>query len=115
MTQTWRDVKVWPELILDRLEGEGVARITLNRPEKRNCWNRALCVAFLESLEIIRADRELKVVITRGAGPCFSSGLDLTYLREVSHGPLLDWDRPSLTIQIAETVRRVPRVMIAQG
>jgi enoyl-CoA hydratase/carnithine racemase len=110
----WQTLKEWPELILERLEGAGVARIVLNRPDKRNCWNRPLCVAFMESLEIIRADKELKVVITKGAGTVFSSGLDLNFLREVSNGPLLDWDRPNLTIQIAEAVRVFPRIMIAQ-
>lgn len=113
-TETWAKLKEWPELILERLDGEGVARIVLNRPDKRNCWNRPLCLAFLESLDIIRADKALKVVITKGAGTVYSSGLDLNFLREVSNGPLLDWDRPNLTIQIAEAVRVFPRIMIAQ-
>src|SRR6476661_3528906 len=114
MTDTWSAIKTWPELILERIDGAGVARITLNRPEKRNCWNRPLCDAFLESLDIIRADKELKVVITKGAGKVFSSGLDLTFLREVSNGPMLDWDRPNITIQIAEDLRAFPRIVIAQ-
>ncbi len=82
----WIEIKSWPELVLERLADSGVARIVLNRPEKRNCWNRPMCLAFLESLEIIRDDKNLKVVITKGAGPAFSSGLDLTFLREVSTG-----------------------------
>src|SRR3984957_21126382 len=111
---SWQRIKEWPELILERLAGAGVARIILNRPDKRNCWNRPLCLAFLESLDIIRADKELKVVITKGAGTVYSSGLDLNFLREVSNGPLLDWDRPNLTIQIDEAGRVFPRIMIAQ-
>src|ERR1700754_614524 len=114
MSETWRTLNEWPELILERIQDVGVARITLNRPEKRNCWNRPLCNAFLESLEIVRADKELKIVITKGAGTVYSSGLDLTFLREVSNGPLLDWDRPNLTIQIAEALRAFPRIIIAQ-
>jgi len=114
MSDTWQKLKEWPELILERLEDAGVARIILNRPDKRNCWNRALCNAFIEALEIIRADKALKVAITKGAGSVYSSGLDLNFLREVSNGPLLDWDRPNLTIQIAEILRAFPRIMIAQ-
>lgn len=114
MTEGWVTLKEWPELILERAEDAGVARITLNRPDKRNCWNGPLCEAFLESLEIIRADKEIKVSITRGAGPAFSSGLDLTFLRELSNGPLRDWDRPTPTIQIAEALRAFPRIMIAE-
>src|SRR5215475_9023240 len=81
---------------------------------RTDSWTRALCNAFLESLDIIRADKELKIVITRGAGTVYSSGLDLGFLREVSNGPLLDWDRPNLTIQIAENLRAFPRIVIAQ-
>jgi enoyl-CoA hydratase/carnithine racemase len=114
MSDTWTNLKSWPELILDRLADAGVARITLNRPDKRNCWNRSMCLAFQEALELVRPNKELKVVITRGAGPVYSSGLDLTFLREVSNGPMLDWDRPNLTIQIAEDIRAFPRIMIAQ-
>jgi enoyl-CoA hydratase/carnithine racemase len=113
MTDTWRTLKAWPELILERLDDAGVARIVLNRPEKRNALNAPLVAAFFESLEMIRADRELKAVITKGAGKVFSAGLDLHFLREAS-SRTLDWDRPTPTIQLAEAVRAFPRVMIAQ-
>ena len=113
MTDIWRNLQSWPELILDRLEDAGVARITLNRPDKRNCWNEPMVAAFFESLDIVRADKELKTVITRGAGPAFSSGLDLNFLRAVSRD-LRDFDRPTPTIQLAEALRGFPRVMIAQ-
>jgi len=114
MSDVWTIIRQWPELILERLEDAGVARITLNRPAKRNCWNPEMCAAFFDSLEIIRADKSIKCCITRGAGPVFSSGLDLTFLRGVSNGPLLDWDRPTPTIQLAEAIRNFPRIMIAQ-
>ena len=42
------------------------------------------------------------------------AGLDLTFLREMSNAPLSDWDRPSLTIRIAEALRAFPRIAIAQ-
>ena len=114
MSDTWRRLKEWPELVLERLADAGVARVMLNRPEKRNAWNEPLVAAFSEALEIVRGDRELKTVITKGAGPCFSSGLDLHFLKAVSPGPLLDWDRPTATIRLAEAIRVFPRVMIAQ-
>jgi enoyl-CoA hydratase/carnithine racemase len=114
MSDTWRRLKEWPELVLERLADAGVARVVLNRPKKRNAWNEPLVAALFEALEIVRADRELKAVITKGAGPCFSAGLDLHFLKAVSSGPLLDWDRPTATIRLAEAIRVFPRVMIAQ-
>ena len=89
MADKWIVNKEWPDLILERLEDAGVARITLNRPEKRNALNEALVEAFFESLEIIRSDREIKAVVTRGAGKVYSAGLDLHFLRDVSNLSLI--------------------------
>jgi len=114
MSDPWRTLKEWPELILERLDDAGVARIILNRPAKRNCLNAPLVTAFFEALDIIRADRDLKTVITKGAGPVYSSGLDLTFLRAMGAGPPREWDRPSLTIKLAEALRIFPRITIAQ-
>jgi len=113
MSEVWHVLKEWPELVLDRLEGAGVARIVLNRPDKRNCLTAPLVEAFFEALELIRPQRDLKVVITKGAGNAYSSGLDLNFLRAMNSAPR-DWDRPSLTIQLAETLRVFPRITIAQ-
>ena len=56
----------------------GRARITLNRPEKRN----ALSVPLLEELNVALweadNDKDVHCVILRGAGSCFSAGYDLT-------------------------------------
>ena len=38
----WQKLQEWPELVLERLKDAGVARIILNRPDKRNCWKRTL-------------------------------------------------------------------------
>jgi enoyl-CoA hydratase/carnithine racemase len=114
MAGLWRVLKEWPELVLDRLQDAGVARILLNRPDKRNCLNATLVEAFFEALALIREDRNLKVVITKGAGSTYSSGLDLNFLRAMNSGPPRDWDTPSPTIRLAETLRNFPRITIAQ-
>ncbi|HEX7198498.1 MAG TPA: enoyl-CoA hydratase-related protein, partial [Dongiaceae bacterium] len=54
-----------------------VRRITLNRPAKRNALSNALRGAMFEALEAGDADPEVRVMILRGAGVCFSSGYDL--------------------------------------
>jgi len=54
-----------------------VRRITLNRPAKRNALSNVLRGAIFEALEAGDADPEVRVMILRGAGTCFSSGYDL--------------------------------------
>ncbi len=54
-----------------------VRRITMNRPEKRNALNHALRGGILNALREADADPEVRVMIVRGAGKCFSAGYDL--------------------------------------
>ena len=54
-----------------------VRRVTLNRPEKRNALNHALRGAIVEALRAGDADPDVRVMIVRGAGKCFSSGYEL--------------------------------------
>jgi enoyl-CoA hydratase len=56
----------------------GVRRITLNRPEKRNAINNGMRTELFVALEAADVDDAVHVTIVRGAGPCFSSGYDLT-------------------------------------
>lgn len=60
----------------ERLPG-GVARLTLNRPEKRNPLSNALRGELFAALERIDQDPTLRVTILRGAGGHFSAGYDL--------------------------------------
>ena len=54
-----------------------IRRITLNRPEKRNALNHALRGGIVDALREADQDPEVRVMIVRGAGKCFSSGYDL--------------------------------------
>lgn len=56
----------------------GVRRFTLNRPEKRNAISTPLRIALLRGLEAADTDPDVSVSIVRGAGPCFSSGYDIS-------------------------------------
>jgi 2-(1,2-epoxy-1,2-dihydrophenyl)acetyl-CoA isomerase len=55
-----------------------VARVTLNRPDKLNAFNRALIEDLHAAADVIAADSEVRAVVLTGAGRAFSSGADLT-------------------------------------
>lgn len=58
---------------------EGIARITLNRPEKHNALSAEMVVRLAELWPQIGADPEIRVVLLHGAGgKAFSTGGDLT-------------------------------------
>jgi enoyl-CoA hydratase len=54
-----------------------VRRFTLNRPDKRNALSNALRGELFAALEATDRDDSVRVIILRGAGPCFSAGYDL--------------------------------------
>jgi enoyl-CoA hydratase len=56
---------------------EGVRRISLNRPEKRNAISTPMRAELLEALAAHDLDPEVRVTVLRGAGDCFSAGYDL--------------------------------------
>ncbi|MDA8044984.1 MAG: enoyl-CoA hydratase-related protein [Actinomycetota bacterium] len=56
---------------------QGVRRITLNRPEKRNALFHPLRGEILAALREADQDESIRVSIVRGAGKCFSAGYDL--------------------------------------
>jgi enoyl-CoA hydratase len=56
---------------------EGVAQITLNRPAYRNAQSYRMLDEIDQAFDLARADREVRVVVVRGAGGVFSTGHDL--------------------------------------
>ena len=63
---------------------EGVCRLTLNRPDKRNALNGALVAALAEALDRTFADDEVRVIALSGAGKDFCAGGDLAELALIS-------------------------------
>jgi enoyl-CoA hydratase/carnithine racemase len=64
-----------------------VRHVVLNRPEKRNAFNGELVIATGQALREAAADSSVRCVVLRGAGPMFSSGMDLGSLAALAEGP----------------------------
>src|SRR3954470_3021900 len=69
-------------------EDRGAVRhVVLNRPEKRNAFNRELVAALHDALADAAADGAVACVVVRGDGPMFSAGLDFSALGELAADP----------------------------
>jgi methylglutaconyl-CoA hydratase len=75
--------------ILYSVDG-AVARITLNRPEKRNALNDELIGVLKDSLALAAEDEQVRVVLLTGAGQDFCSGADLAALDRSADAGVLD-------------------------
>lgn len=58
----------------------GVAIITLNRPERRNSINRNLLVGLYNSLDEVSNNKDIKAAVITGNGKSFCSGIDLSVI-----------------------------------
>ncbi|MDO8605050.1 MAG: enoyl-CoA hydratase [Phaeospirillum sp.] len=67
-------------ILLHHVE-DGVATLTLNRPEARNALSVALMTELERALTAISTDRSVKVVVLAASGPVFCSGHDLKEMR----------------------------------
>src|SRR3954447_5260814 len=65
-------------LVLVDRPAEGVARVTLNRPEKRNALSLELREQLAGALEAQAADDDVRCVVLTGAGSAFCAGMDVT-------------------------------------
>jgi enoyl-CoA hydratase/carnithine racemase len=69
-----------PELL--QVSEGGVARLTLNRPERRNALSSSLLRRLRDAFDDCAADASIRVVVIGAAGPVFSSGHDLNELAD---------------------------------
>ena len=63
---------------------DGVAVITLNRPEKLNAVNLEMRLEILDTLEDLAVDDDIRVAVFTGAGRAFCAGADISRLDEDS-------------------------------
>jgi enoyl-CoA hydratase/carnithine racemase len=70
------------ELVMLSTITNGIATLTLNRPEKKNSLSIALREEISDTLQRLSADEDLRVLIITGAGDTFCAGFDLDEFRD---------------------------------
>jgi methylglutaconyl-CoA hydratase len=70
----------WSSIIMES-EG-GIARVILNRPERRNAFDQRMVQEVHESFLELAEDTSVRGVILTGAGPMFCAGADLRWLSQ---------------------------------
>ncbi len=69
------------ERVLVTIE-QGIGTLTLNRPDKRNAFDRPMCGELVAALRALAANDEVRVIIITGAGRGFCAGADLATLAQ---------------------------------
>jgi len=75
-TVFWKEVKEYRDILYHKTE-EGIAKITINRPEVRNAFRPLTVQEMLDALQDAKGDDEIRVIILTGEGEkAFCSGGD---------------------------------------
>ena len=99
--------------ILYSVDGS-IARITLNRPDKRNALDDVIVSEFKDALRSTTADDGVRVVLVTGAGKDFCSGADLASLQRISEAGVEESMASARVMgELFVEMRRHPRPIVA--
>ncbi len=97
-------------ILLD--DGGPVARITLNRPDKRNPLGPQTCGELVHAFSGLRASAHVRVIILTGAGAVFSAGGDLASM-QILPSPDSTPIQPATLVQLFTTMHDMGKPIIA--
>lgn len=107
----WQQVKDYTDILYEK--AEGIARVTINRPEKRNAFRPQTLFELMEAFRDAHEDPEIGVVLLTGAGDkAFCSGGDQS-VRDVG-GYVGPDGVPRLNVlELQRYIRTMPKPVIA--
>jgi naphthoate synthase len=116
MTLKWKTAKAYSDILYQK--ADGIAKITINRPEKRNAFRPETVTQMIEAFTDARDDQRIGVVLLTGAGPhsdgkyAFCAGGDQSV--RGSAGYVGGDGVPRLNVlDLQKLIRSMPKVVIA--
>ncbi len=111
MLVEWQQVRPYTDIIFEK--GEGIAKITINRPEVRNAFRPLTVKEMIEAFNIAHEDPEVGVIILTGQGDkAFCSGGDQRVRGE--GGYVGDDGVPRLNVlELQKIIKYIPKPVIA--
>ena len=105
---TGADGRIYEFVLVEQIDR--VARITINRADRRNAISRAVQTELIHAVEAAGADPEVHAVVIRGAGKSFCSGYDVTPSGEAGHGTAAQISLPRRAVETVNMARGWSRI-----
>ncbi len=116
MKHNWKKVKDYKDIIYEKMDG--IAKITINRPEKRNAFRPETVFEMYDAFSDAREDQKIGVILLTGYGPAkdgkyaFCSGGDQSIRGDM--GYIGKDGVPRLNVlDLQKLIRSIPKVVIA--
>ena len=97
------------------LAAEGVATVTLNRPESRNALNLAMCDGLIEAARAAGADESVRIFVIRANGPAFCAGADLKERQGMSEAQVRERRMQGFAAYAALEALPMPVIAVVEG
>ncbi|HQF42239.1 MAG TPA: 1,4-dihydroxy-2-naphthoyl-CoA synthase [Ignavibacteriaceae bacterium] len=116
MKSKWKKVKDYKDIIYEKMDG--IAKITINRPEKRNAFRPETVFEMYEAFSDAREDQSIGVVLLTGYGPAkdgkyaFCSGGDQSIRGDMGYVGKDGVPRLNV-LDLQKLIRSIPKVVIA--
>jgi methylglutaconyl-CoA hydratase len=103
------------DLFLYELNEQGIATITLNRPEIHNAFNDEMILSLTNKFKEMESDDAVRVVILTGAGKSFCAGADLNWMKSmVDYSEKENFDDSKRLSDLFETINNFSRPVIGK-
>src|SRR4029453_5902322 len=93
--------------------GEPVARLVLDRPERRNALSLAVMRSMIDALDAIAIDAVARVVVLEGTGPAFSAGTDIAEVVDTTRDGFFR-ELFSTCVTLMQRLHEIPQPVIAK-
>lgn len=93
---------------------EGVAVVTLNRPEKRNAFDEIVIADLSDRFETLKGADHVRVVFVRGAGETFCAGADIDWMRRSAELSEIGNETDALALaRMLQHLHELPQLTVA--
>jgi methylglutaconyl-CoA hydratase len=93
---------------------DGVATVSLCRPQRRNAFDASTILALTETFETLKASEHVRIVFVRGEGGMFSAGADLEWMRAAADLSEADNREDAMTMaQMLKTLSDIGALTVA--
>jgi naphthoate synthase len=116
MSFNWKKVNNYTDIIYEKMDG--IAKITINRPEVRNAFRPETVIEMYEAFSDAREDNTIGVILLTGAGPAkdgkyaFSSGGDQRIRGDKGYKSK-EGTQSLNVLDLQKLIRSIPKVVIA--
>jgi methylglutaconyl-CoA hydratase len=103
-----------PDPVLLDVSPEGVAIVTLNKPEKRNAFDELMIADLAEAFETLKGADHVRIVFVRGAGATFCAGADIDWMRRGGERSVAENEEDALALaRMLRHLHELPQLTVA--